>query len=78
MSRLLTVRILAAVSLVGLLLPPPAVATSVAQARPAPAVASPQPAPQWVGSTYYWRVRPRVQGDGVPVDWSDTWSFTTP
>jgi hypothetical protein len=30
------------------------------------------------GATYYWRVRPRVQGDGVPVDWSDTWRFTTP
>jgi hypothetical protein len=29
-------------------------------------------------SRYYWRVRPRVQGDGVPVAWSATWSFTTP
>ncbi|MCX6020145.1 MAG: hypothetical protein NTZ05_00135 [Chloroflexi bacterium] len=28
------------------------------------------------GATYYWRVRPRVQGDGNPVDWSDTWAFT--
>ena len=30
------------------------------------------------GATYYWRVRPRVQGDGTPVSWSPTWSFTTP
>ena len=22
------------------------------------------------GQTYYWRVRPRVQGDGTPVEWS--------
>ncbi|MBI4497226.1 MAG: peptidase S8 [Chloroflexi bacterium] len=29
-------------------------------------------------TTYYWRVRPRVQGDGVPVDWGPVWSFTTP
>lgn len=29
-------------------------------------------------SVYYWRVRPRVQGDGVPVDWSPTWTFRTP
>lgn len=27
---------------------------------------------------YYWRVRPRVQGDGQPVAWSQTWLFTTP
>ena len=27
--------------------------------------------------TYYWRVRPRVQGDGTPVAWSQTWSFRT-
>lgn len=24
---------------------------------------------------YYWRVRPRVQGNGRPVDWGPTWSF---
>jgi len=30
------------------------------------------------GTTYYWRVRPRVQGDGAPVPWSDAWSFVTP
>ncbi len=28
-------------------------------------------------STIYWRVRPRVQGDGSPVAWSQTWSFRT-
>ena len=27
------------------------------------------------GVAYYWRVRPRVQGDGTPVGWSTTWSF---
>ena len=27
------------------------------------------------GATYYWRVRPRVQGDGSPVAWSFPWSF---
>lgn len=27
---------------------------------------------------YFWRVRPRVQGDGTPVDWSSVWSFKTP
>lgn len=26
---------------------------------------------------YYWRVRPRVQGDGSPVAWSQSWSFQT-
>ncbi|MCX6020551.1 MAG: S8 family peptidase [Chloroflexi bacterium] len=29
-------------------------------------------------SAYFWRVRPRVQGDGAPVEWSPVWSFTTP
>ena len=29
------------------------------------------------GTTYYWRVRPRVQGDGTPVSWSPAWSFKT-
>lgn len=28
-------------------------------------------------TTYYWRVRPRVQGDGEAVDWSRVFSFTT-
>jgi len=26
---------------------------------------------------YHWRVRPRVQGDGTPVEWSAFFSFTT-
>ncbi len=28
-------------------------------------------------STYYWRIRPRVQGDGAPVAWGRAWSFRT-
>lgn len=26
---------------------------------------------------YFWRVRPRIQGDGTPLDWGPTWSLTT-
>ncbi len=26
---------------------------------------------------YYWRMRPRVQGDGTPVAWSTSWGFST-
>jgi methionine-rich copper-binding protein CopC len=43
-----------------------------------------KPANSWTtpalqaGKTYYWRVRPRVQGNGAAVEWSDTWSFKTP
>ena len=29
-------------------------------------------------TTYYWRVRPQVQGDGTPVAWSSTFSFNAP
>jgi len=29
-------------------------------------------------SIYYWRVRPRVQGDGRPTPWGRTWDFKTP
>lgn len=29
-------------------------------------------------TTYYWRVRPRVQGDGAEVAWGPIWSFQTP
>lgn len=29
------------------------------------------------GTTYFWRVRPRVQGDGRPADWSQSFTFTT-
>lgn len=34
--------------------------------------------PLEAATTYYWRVRPRIQGDGVPVSWSDVWGFQTP
>lgn len=27
------------------------------------------------GQTYHWRVRPRIQGKGTPVDWSRTFEF---
>jgi hypothetical protein len=30
------------------------------------------------GKTYFWRVRPRIQGDGDPVAWSSTFTFQTP
>jgi micrococcal nuclease len=30
------------------------------------------------GQQYYWRVRPRVQGDGAPTGWSPNFTFTTP
>ncbi len=30
------------------------------------------------GGTYYWRGRPRIQGDGTPVEWGPTWRFTVP
>lgn len=30
------------------------------------------------GIDYYWRVRPRVQGDGKPVPWSPAWRFRAP
>ncbi len=29
-------------------------------------------------TAYYWRVRPRVQGDGTPAPWCATWRFSTP
>lgn len=31
-----------------------------------------------LGCVYYWRVRPRVQGDGTPVMWPPPFSFVTP
>ncbi|MBI2885675.1 MAG: hypothetical protein HYY02_00550 [Chloroflexi bacterium] len=34
--------------------------------------------PLEAGTTYYWRVRPRVQGDGTPVEWPAVASFRTP
>ncbi len=30
------------------------------------------------GLTYFWRIRPRVQGDGTPVTWSTRFTFRTP
>ena len=38
----------------------------------------PEQFPLEAGTAYYWRVRPRVQGDGAPVNWSEAFSFTTP
>jgi hypothetical protein len=29
--------------------------------------------PRW--KPMYWRVRPRIQGDGMPLPWSSTWSL---
>lgn len=34
-------------------------------------------APLEPGTTYYWRVRPRIQGDGTPAEWSTIASFKT-
>ena len=34
--------------------------------------------PLRAGMIYYWRVRPRIQGDGKPAEWSTSWSFATP
>mgnify|MGYP001569827298 CR=1 FL=1 len=34
--------------------------------------------PMEPNTTYYWRVRPRVQGDGQPVEWSTAYMFSTP
>ena len=38
----------------------------------------PQAFPLEAGQTYYWHVRPRVQGDGAPLEWSTTYEFQTP
>ena len=37
----------------------------------------PDNSPLQEGTTYHWRVRPRVQGDGRPVAWTRSSSFTT-
>lgn len=34
--------------------------------------------PLEAGVNYSWRVRPRVQGDGVPLEWSQSSTFKTP
>jgi hypothetical protein len=44
---------------------------------PANSYTVPQAAPLEPGITYFWRVRPRVQGDGTPIPWSEVWSFRT-
>ncbi len=29
-------------------------------------------------TTYYWKVRPRIQGDGSPISWTNTFIFMSP
>ncbi len=29
-------------------------------------------------TTYYWRVRPRIQGDGTPMPWTEPWFVRVP
>ncbi|GEM_PF-2267567 len=48
------------------------------QTMPRNSYTIPTNAPLELDSTYYWHVRPRVQGDGAPVAWSSTWMFRTP
>jgi len=45
---------------------------------PANSYTIPASAPLDSGATYFWRVRPRVQGDGQPVAFSPNFSFRTP
>ena len=44
---------------------------------PSNSYAVPAAFPLQPATTYFWRVRPRVQGDGTPLPWSATWSFAT-
>ncbi|MSQ10253.1 MAG: CAP domain-containing protein [Dehalococcoidia bacterium] len=37
----------------------------------------PADAPLQPNALYHWRVRPRVQGDGTPLPWISTFTFTT-
>jgi hypothetical protein len=46
--------------------------------NPPNSYAIPASAPLQPALTYYWRVRPRIQGDGSPVAWSSTFSFRAP
>ena len=47
---------------------------------------APRPTATWcrtafpleAGEIYYWRVRPRIQGDGDPLPWSATYVFLAP
>lgn len=48
------------------------------QAQPLNSWMVPAAFPLQPSATYSWRVRPRVQGRGVPVAWSPVFSFTTP
>lgn len=45
---------------------------------PADSYVIPASAPLERNTTYYWRVRPRIQGDGTPVPFSGNFSFRTP
>ncbi|MSQ09410.1 MAG: hypothetical protein EXR52_00155 [Dehalococcoidia bacterium] len=45
---------------------------------PANTYTVPASAPLEGAPTYFWRVRPRVQGDGLPVPFTATFSFRTP
>ncbi len=38
----------------------------------------PEAFPLEAGEIYYWRVRPRIQGDGDPLPWSATYVFLAP
>ena len=43
--------------------------------NPPNSYAVPASSPLISGKTYYWRVRPRVQGDGTPMQWSNVFQF---
>jgi hypothetical protein len=45
--------------------------------RPPDSYAVPSQYQLEAGTQYYWRVRPRVQGDGVAATWSSVYSFRT-
>ena len=45
---------------------------------PANSYTIPSAYPLEAGTTYYWHVRPRVQGDGASAAWGATSSFNTP
>ena len=45
---------------------------------PANSYVVPDAFPLEAGEIYYWRVRPRIQGDGDPLPWSATYVFLAP
>ena len=45
---------------------------------PANSYEVPDAFPVEAGEIYYWRVRPRIQGDGDPLPWSATYVFLAP